>query len=188
MDHKTFPLIRATLKNSLRCAMIYIWHQLSQEPGPEPGAKQQDIIARAELHIYSPIILISHHWGVQFFQVPVTWSGPASSLCAFLRMFKESRNLSTDDTSSFYANKEATAGLAALSPASPESPLLPWLNCPLDKYKMLSGCLHSCHDPPLLLMNARHSDHDYHNSKLSPNSEVGADSVNMGALNQTCKR
>ena len=53
---------------------------------------------------------------------------------------------------------------------------------------MLSGCLHSCHDPPLLLMNARHSDHDYHNSKLSPNSEVGADSVNMGALNQTCKR
>ena len=59
MDHKTFPLIRATLKNSLRCAMIYIRHQLSQEPRLEPGAKQQDI-ASAELHIYPPIILISH--------------------------------------------------------------------------------------------------------------------------------
>ena len=29
--------------------MIYIWHQLSQEPGLEPGAKQQDI-ASAKLH------------------------------------------------------------------------------------------------------------------------------------------
>ena len=74
--------------------------------------------------------------------------------------------------------------------ASLESPLLllPQLNCPLDKYRMLSGCLHSCHDPGPLLMNARHSDRDYRNSKLSPNSEVGADSVNMGTLNQTCRR
>ena len=70
----------------------------------------------------------------------------------------------------------------------PQDPLLPRLNCPLDKYRMLSGCLHSCHDPGPLLMNARHSDRDYHNSKLSPNSQAGADSVNMGTLNQTCRR